>query len=187
MPNASVDKNAYIPQNMLDGTNILVLVGPPLYTDVTDTGSQPLQPIGLIQGLEISTGRPQRQAGEIGSKAKYLLSSRGGRQMGIGRIMTDEANVLKALYRWHILKHQIPPTLLPGGIVWTDLDHPLFKNPIGVQLTLRRIEADGTVLIHESVYLNNVTVSSIGAQVAEGERGMMENVAVTWTHTDNIN
>lgn len=193
----SIDNNYYTSENILSGDNILIYVGPADVNKLLEGGVGPLaEPgeddtstahklklVGLLQGFNSSTARPQRQVPELGSKAKYLLSSRGQKQMALGRLMTDKGSVLHALYR--SLLSEYPNIGRPKGTIWTSLDHPIFRKPIGMLIRIVRYDNDNPIDI-DKTYFSDLTVTSIGSQINEGDRGIAENVSITWAKTDSL-
>ena len=191
MSQNSIDNNAYIPESILGGDNILLCCCAPVYKITPPSPNyNKMYPIGLVQGLSTSTGRPIRQVSELGSNAKYLLTSSGMKQISASRIMTTKASFFKACYKWYI-KHGNsgnPPNTntLPQGNIWIDMDHPLLKKPLGLCMLTFQINTDNSRSYIESVYMDNVTLSSNASQYAEREVGVGENITMTWTNTTNI-
>lgn len=191
----SVDLNNYTSENIISGDNIILYVGPAKYNvngnwHLVDPGEddsrQTLKLVGLAQGINFSTARPQRQVPELGSKAKYLVSSRGQKQMSISRIMTTQGSILYALYRSLVEgddPDNVPLVKKPAGRIWMSMDHPLFKKPIGVMLRLVRYGEDESVTDLQRTYFEDVTVASLGSQITEGERGIAENMNMQWALT----
>lgn len=193
---SSVDNITYTSEKILSGDNMLMYVGPAsmealaALSDATaiaepgeDEGNNIVRLVGLVQGFNSSTSRPQRQVPELGSKAKYLVSSRGQKQMAIGRLMTDKGNVLRALYESYIKTN--PQASLPKGKIWLSLDHPLFKTPIGIMMRIVRYTGDGHIELQRD-YFSDVIIASIGTQITEGDRGIAENVSMLWSKTETV-
>ena len=183
----SIDTNTYTGDDILGGDNIILYVGPKTKPETLtfaapggDEGSNTLRLLGLAQGIVINTSRPQRQVPELGSKAKYLLSSRGQKQMSISRLMCTQHNILKALYAGTIGGAR------PRGNIWLSTDHPLFRKPFGLLIRVVQYNDDGVIsdVPNGKRYLGNVTLGSVGMQANEGDRGVAENVTLMWSSTE---
>lgn len=191
----STDLNSYTSENILSGDNVLIYVGPARINPdemgpVPEPGEDDtsvtykIKLVGLVQGINFSTARPQRQVPELGSKAKYLVSSRGQKQMSMARLMTDHGNVLNAMYR--AMTENVENVNKPKGKIWLALDHPLFRKPIGVMLRLIRYDDNGDPSELQRTYFCDATIASIGAQVNEGDRGIADNVSMLWAETIDL-
>lgn len=184
MADKSVDNNVYTGDDILGGDNIILYVGPMTKPSIIilpnpgDENSGDMKLLGLAQGISISTNRPQRQVTELGSKAKYLLSSRGQKQISLSRLMCNQHNILNALYAG------TPYTNLPSGNIWLSTDHPLFKKPFGILLRVVKYNDEGDIeTVNYNRYLENVTLGGVGMQANEGDRGIAENVTLMWSST----
>lgn len=182
----SVDNNVYTGDDILGGDNIILYVGPKtkptngisLANPGGNESSNVMKLLGLAQGISIGTNRPQRQVTELGSKAKYVLSSRGQKQISISRLMCNQHNILKALYAGET------STGRPKGNIWLSTDHPLFKKPFGMLLRVVKYTDDGGIEdVGKKRYLENVTLGGVGMQANEGDRGIAENVTLMWSTT----
>ncbi|MDP3014074.1 MAG: hypothetical protein Q8M92_07535 [Candidatus Subteraquimicrobiales bacterium] len=189
----SADGQTYTSVDILGGDNLVIYVGPPTKPPSGVTAPEPgdddggttdagkFKLVGLCQNLNIGTNRPQRQVPELGSSAKYIVSSRGSKQGSMARIITDGGSVLYCLYKYY--RAQNPAASVPNGKIWISIDDPIFKQPIGLMFRIMERLPSGELSQKETIYLEDVTISSIGQGVNEGDRGYMDTLTFTWTET----
>lgn len=193
----SIDGLSYSSNNLFGGDNLVVYVGPAQFNLPNasawltfpdpggDDSNTRCKLVGVIQQLSVQSGRPQRQINEIGSNAKYLVSSRGQKQMTIARIVTTHGNVLYAMYR-SLLEWGNNPAIGPAGKIWLTLSHPICRRPVGLAFVAGSYDESNTWIPREIKYHENVVVSSIGTQITEGDVGIADNLSLTWSNTIKI-
>ncbi|MDD2297661.1 MAG: hypothetical protein PHX79_07600 [Sphaerochaetaceae bacterium] len=196
MPNTvSVDKNSYTSKGLLGGTNIIIYCGPSKQADASalsfpdpgqdDSGANKFKLVGVIQDMAIQAGRPQRQLGELGSAAKYMITSRGQKSMTINRIVTYHGSGLHALYRYMYenMDEDIRKKAFPHGKIWTFLSHPVFLNPVGLIFRYVNYDDQGNIQDIRKKYHEDVYVAGVGAQITEGDIGITDNLSLSWSNT----
>ena len=191
----SVDGVGYASNDLVGGDNIIVYVGPAKYTpgegqNLTypapaedDTLPTQYKLVGVIQQLSVQSGRQQRQINEIGSNAKYLVSSRGQKQMTISRIVTTTGSVLYSLYRFATMSEG---KVGPSGNIWMTMSHPIFRKPIGLIFVVGYYDDNNEWNAKEIKYHEDVVISSVGTQITEGDVGVADNLSLVWSNTITI-
>jgi hypothetical protein len=191
----SIDTNNYTSKGLLGGTNIIIYCGPSKQSDASnmvfpdpggdDSGPTSFKLVGVIQEMAIQAGRPQQQLGELGSSAKYLISSRGQKSMTINRIVTYQGSALYSLYRYMYEKtaEADRAKVFPHGKIWTFLRHPVFLNPVGLVFRYVNYDSDGELIEIKKKYHEDVYVASVGAQITEGNVGIADNLSLSWSNT----
>lgn len=197
----SIDGGDYTSNGLLGGTNLIVYAGPSKVSRATELNLQMPNPgetdanydqyklVGLIQSLGLQAGRPQRQIGELGSLAKYLVSSRGQKSMTIDRIVTYKGTGLFAMYRY-MYENTNPADRgkrFPAGQIWTFMNHPVFLNPVGLLFRFVNYSEEGEMFDIAHKYHEDVTISSVGIQMTEGDIGIADNMSISWSNTADYN
>lgn len=175
--------------DFVGGDGIIIAPGPPLFSDLSNDGVSVnnLETIGLIQGLNINSSKGLKKFGELGSSARYIVTTRGRKVASLPRIITKQRNILKALYSYvvevqHGNKTNDPwfeGIHYPNGNIWKNIDHELFKRSIGLLVIMKT----GDHRILGKIYLENVLIENMNDAVADRDRGIAENVTMTWART----
>ncbi len=174
----------------IGGDGIIVAPGPALLANMSTYGYGviDLKPIGLLQGLDVNTFKRVNKTSELGTHARYNTTSRGDKVIAIPRIITKQSNLLKAMYNFlldveHGENSDEPWTVetgdYPYGNIWKNIDHPLFKKPTGLLIEMMNGKRELLML----AYLENVLIQQMSDVVAEGQRGLAENVVIKWAKT----
>jgi len=129
--------------------------------------------IGMAQSISVNTSKRIDQIPEMGTNEKYLVVDRGNKSMSISRILTEDMNLLKALYSKSSDSTGI------NGLMWKDLDNEVFKTPIALKMVIKN--NDGTV--PTEIGLGGVLISGISEDSKEGAKGVVESVSLTWAKT----
>ena len=176
----NVENENVVSSDFIGGDGVAIAVGPAL---IPITSLIDLKIIALIQSADISSGKNISQVGELGTDSKYLVSRRGIKAMRVARMVTEETNALKAFYSY-VINNGIS-TNYPGGNIWKNLDHSLFKIPIGLLLIdyTGYNEDAGSRIIIGAPYLENTLFEEIGDVAREGEMGVIENFQFKWGNT----
>jgi len=103
-----------------------LLSGPP-EAAMAHVGS--MTPIGMVQGIQYATARQSADIPELGAKHYHTFGSRFKHNITIGRIWARSANLLGALYRWHI--RQLTTDNVQGGSPGARLMYdPAYRQPV---------------------------------------------------------
>lgn len=191
----SIDNNDYTTRGLLGGTNVIIYCGPSKQIDAEglyfpDPGEDDSAPnkyklVGVVQQMAIQAGRQQNQIGELGSAAKYIITSRGQKNMTINRIVTYHGSGLHALYRYMYenMDEDVRKKVFPHGKIWTFLGHPVFLNPVGLIFRYVNYDMEGNIQDIRKKYHEDVYVASVGAQIVEGDIGITDNLSLSWSNT----
>jgi len=174
---SNVTSEEVVSSDFIGGDGVAIAVGPAI---MPSDSLIDLKVIALLQSADISSGKNITQIGELGTDSKYLTSRRGIKALRAARMVTEDTNALKAFYSWEITAN--PGISHPGGNIWKNLDHSLFKRPIGLLLIYYTGEASNRTIIG-SAYLENALFEDIGDVAREGEMGVIENFQFKWGDT----
>jgi hypothetical protein len=186
----SGDKQGYHPDDIIGGDTIKIYASTELSDDSEETSSSvgglfdSENMVGLVQNYSISSNLPISQVGEIGGTKKYLLSSKASKTINFNRIVSEDANVLKAFY------HNLVGGTPLGGNMWTDLDHPIFNNPItiGIEIYSGNVDpgfSDPTVVAQ--IVLDECLPMNVSGASQQGTRGIADTISFKWHNTKYIN
>ena len=167
------------------GDGIFIAPGPALFKDLNpEEGSAGLHVIVLFLAMDLNSSKNTITVGELGTVKKFLISMRGVKAMILSRLETEDDNILRAVYSYLIAQHPdwVEGLNYPKGPIWENLDHQLFKMPIGLSLTYVDGEPNNREIIGK-LYLENCQVANIGGSGTEGQKGVFNNLTIRWAQT----
>jgi hypothetical protein len=159
----------------------LVLVGPARVSSVAGEGTNfaGLQPVGMLQQMQISQQRAVQPVQSIGSGRNYFLAGKPMVNFSIGRLFAKGPNLHRALYR-NIMnnatingfnpKEPAAASNNPDSVF--NMDSEMFLVPFGLVLAFR--DKSGGSL--GSFYVESCMIASYTIGVAAGQNMVMENV-----------
>lgn len=155
----------------------LVLVGPARQSSVSDFSK--LQPVGMLQQMQVSQQRAVQPLQSIGSGRNYFLAGKPMVNFSIGRLFAKGPNLYRALYK-NIMNDATISGFNPkepaAASNTTDsvfnMDSEMFLVPFGLVVAFR--DKSGGSL--GSFYIESCMISSYSIGVAAGQNMVMENV-----------
>lgn len=155
----------------------LVLVGPARHSDSQNFSK--LQPIGMLQQMQVSQQRPVQPLQAIGSGRNYFLAGKPMVNFSIGRLFAKGPNLYRALYR-NIMDENIIKGFNPEEKAASNgntdavfnMDSEMFLVPFGMVVAFR--DKSGGNL--GSFYIESCMISSYSIGIAAGQNMVMENV-----------
>ena len=155
----------------------LVLVGPARQSNVSDFSK--LQPVGMLQQMQVSQQRAVQPAQAIGSGRTYFLAGKPMVNFSIGRLFAKGPNLHRALYRNIMSNATIegfnpkePATASNNPDAVFNMDSEMFLVPFGLVVAFR--DKSGGSL--GSFYIESCMISSYTIGVVAGQNMVMENV-----------
>lgn len=155
----------------------LVLVGPARHSSVANYSD--LQPVGMLQQMQVSQQRPVQPLQAIGSGRNYFLAGKPMVNFSIGRLFAKGPNLHRALYK-NIMnnatlngfnpKEPASASNNPDSVF--NMDSEMFLVPFGLVVAFR--DKSGGSL--GSFYIESCMISSYSIGVAAGQNMVMENV-----------
>lgn len=103
-PNSAFDQVVWkdeLPSELPTTPHTFLFSGPPLHT-LADADT--LTPIGMVQDVTYNAQRQIAQIAELGNRYYRIVGGRWNHAVSIQRIMSKQANLVGALYRWHLRK-----------------------------------------------------------------------------------
>lgn len=155
----------------------LVLVGPARQSSVSNFST--LQPVGMLQQMQVSQQRAVQPLQSIGSGRNYFLAGKPMVNFSIGRLFAKGPNLYRALYK-NIMNDATIQGFNPkepaAASNTTDsvfnMDSEMFLVPFGLVVAFR--DKSGGSL--GSFYMESCMISSYSIGVAAGQNMVMENV-----------
>jgi len=155
----------------------LVLVGPARHSSVADYSV--LQPVGMLQQMQVSQQRPVQPLQAIGSGRNYFLAGKPMVNFSIGRLFAKGPNLHRALYK-NIMNNATIEGFNPSERASAsnnpdsvfNMDSEMFLVPFGLVVAFR--DKSGGSL--GSFYIESCMISSYSIGVAAGQNMVMENV-----------
>ena len=155
----------------------LVLVGPARHSSVADYSA--LQPVGMLQQMQVSQQRPVQPLQAIGSGRNYFLAGKPMVNFSIGRLFAKGPNLHRALYK-NIMNNATlngfnpaePASASNNPDSVFNMDSEMFLVPFGLVVAFR--DKSGGSL--GSFYIESCMISSYSIGVAAGQNMVMENV-----------
>lgn len=195
-----IDEDPIIsPGEIVGGDSIVIRSSLAVYDDVVDiefADDENEYIIGLVQGLSITANRAIRSVYQIGEVDPLLISSTGQKALNMSSIITEETNLIKALYKCTMNNRD---ALLGAGKIsneqlaildqYVNLNMPeglirdITRIPFGLMLYF--MTGDGDIL--EVVHLGHCILSSDDNAVEAGTRGIGESNSILWQKTTIIN
>lgn len=158
-------------------------------------GGVALDIIGLVQGISIASSRAMRQIYQVGQTDPIIISSVGPKTLNMSSIISEETNLIRALYSQMIEKAQA----LQAREFITEAQYEILKKynnleiPEGLPRDLMRIpfglilmfmSGDGELI--EAIHLGHCLLASDSNTVEAGTRGVNEANAIMWQKTSYV-
>lgn len=160
--------------------------------DIEDSGDKD---IGLVQGLSFGSSRAMRQIYQVGQVDPVLISSVGQKTLSMSSIISEETNLLRALYRAMVMGADAMAQLgyiTPGQEfvlnkykqmeIPEGLPRDLMRIPFGLILMI--LSGEGDLL--EAIHLGHCLVASDSTSVEAGTRGVGGANTIMWQKTTYI-
>lgn len=161
-----------------------LFAGPARFTGLSgDAGA--LLPIGLTDGIAMSSNPQLSRLFEIGSNRSFFTRGKTTHSLQMGKMLADQHNILSALsnqaYR-PLLNDQgqsAGGADSPNPDIKMNLDSEFFNVPFGLLLLFKtRGGGDGTGKILTALYLEYCMFSSYNFQISSQAPVIVENVAI---------
>lgn len=157
--------------------NTLVLAGPARLPK--DNYNEVLQPVGMIQNLNVGHNRPTQPMMMLGSGRMFFLAGKGQITFNIGRLWVNGRNLLRVLYTsalrngLDVANFDEPPIRENASEkFWINLDSELFYIPFGLAVLFRSVSHDPV----GAFYIELCMLNSWATGLAAGQNLIMENV-----------
>jgi hypothetical protein len=169
-----------------DATSIFA--GPARFSGIGSDAAN-LYPIGLSDGLSMSSNPQLAQLFEIGSNRSFFTRGKTTHTLSLGKMLADQQNILSALsynaYRPNVLSGG---TGAPGADYPTvdspikmNIDSEYFNVPFGIMLLFKtRGGGDGSGKILTALYLESCMFSNYSFSVASQSPVIVENIAISF-------
>lgn len=145
---------------------------------------QELPALGLVQSLNIGTAKGVAEVGEIGTEGTANVPTAVGRRQGtLVKIVTKEASLLHAIYRKELEEN---PELERPAVThgqWENLDHPLFKRPVGLILAYLRLDEDQRPVVDQYEWLQGVLLGRVSHARQYGTIAVSDEATISWDKT----
>ena len=163
------------PVTLADGINVIIGVGP---AEITDTIIEDITVIGALQGLGIQSNMITMKVGELGTKAKRLITQKGQTAASLSKLVLANGNLLYNLYHDDIATDQ------PAGKMWYGLnDNKVYDKKIGIFVGFLNKDRDDFI---DKIYLENVSVINAGDEIVQGSHAIVNNAVLMFEKDDFI-
>ena len=163
----------------------LVLAGPPrkgtmsTTEETSDSGSQSLLAIGMLQSIQFTQTKPTQPMMAIGSGRSFFVSGKAQTQWTIARLFVNGRNLLRVLYH-NAIKSSIqvqnfddPAAKSANSNYFINLDSELYYVPFGLACFFRNKSHD----LVGSFYAELAMINSYAVQANAGQNMILENVS----------
>ena len=194
-----LDNNAIIsPGEIVGGDTILLISSLASYDSMVDySGSwnEDSYFIGLVQGISINSSRMVRAIHQVGTDSPMLISSVGQKSMNTASVLSEDDNLINALYKCTIDNRQ---QLLADGVInekqkavldkyarikmTEGLPKDLMRIPFGLKLMFMSGAGD----LIASFHLGHCMLTGDNNTVEAGTRGIGESNGIMWQKTTTI-
>jgi hypothetical protein len=164
--------------------SLMLFGGPSRFTGLAGDASV-LLPIGLTDGLAMSSNPQLARLFEIGSNRSFFTRGKTVHSLQLGKMLADQKNILAALsanaYRpiMNIGGMSGPGAESPNPDIMMNLDSEFFSVPFGLMILFKtRGGGDGTGKILTALYLEYCMFSNYSFQVASQSPVIVENIAI---------
>lgn len=161
-----------------------LFAGPARFTGLSGDASV-LLPIGLTDGLAMSSNPQLARLFEIGSNRSFFTRGKTIHSLQLGKMLADQQNILAALssnaYRPAINDAGMgaPGADSPNPNIKMNLDSEFFGVPFGLLVLFKtRGGGDGTGKVLTALYLEYCMFSSYNFQINSQSPVIVENVAI---------
>lgn len=172
-----------ISPNMMSGDEVMIAVADPLSSKGLPVDND-YHIVGYVNASQLSSGRGVTNVGELGSKALFTILTTGTMQASLQRMFV-KMSLLKAIYS--VLDYETISPELANSEVWIDLDDPIFDRPINMMFIYFDNNAESQDLTArtpmQKIILRNAVIGSIGMNIGEGSRMIMESCTIAWEET----
>lgn len=184
-----LDEDAVVSPGEITGGDNIIINACPHKKDAYDALNLDGEFVGLVQGISFQSGRSVRAIYEVGKPRPFLTSSKGGKQLSISAIISEDANVITSMYKYMIKNRE---ALYSEGWITEStkgvlakyassnmvegMATDLLRIPFGLEITF--LSGSGDVL--QTVYLEDCMMASNASSVSAGTRGIGEETSVPW-------
>lgn len=184
-----LDEDAVVSPGEITGGDSIIIKACPHKKDAYDTLNVDGEFVGLVQGISFQSGRSVRAIYEVGKPRPFLVSSKGGKQLSISAIISEDANVITSMYKYMIKNRD---GLYGGGWITErtkgvlakyiqsnvveGMATDLLKIPFGLEISF--FSGSGDIL--QTVYLEDCMMASNASSVSAGTRGIGEETSIPW-------
>jgi hypothetical protein len=160
-----------------------IFAGPARFSGIS--GSTTLLPIGLSDGLSMSSNPQLARLFEIGSNRSFFTRGKTVHSLSLGKMLADQQNILAALsknaYRPAINSQGVtgPGADTPNPDIMMNVDSEYFNVPFGLMIMFKtRGGGDGTGKVLSALYLEYCMFAGYSFQVASQSPVIVENISV---------
>lgn len=184
-----LDEDAVVSPGEITGGDSIIIKAGPHKKDAYDELKLDGVFVGLVQGISFQSGRSVRAIYEVGKSRPFLISSKGGKQLSISAIISEDANVITSMYKYMINNREelhahgwitentkvVLGQYARSNIV-EGMATDLLKIPFGLEISF--LSGSGDVL--QTVYLEDCMMASNASSVSAGTRGIGEETSIPW-------
>ena len=162
-----------------------LFAGPARFSGINGSTSA-LLPIGLSDGLSMSSNPQLARLFEIGSNRSFFTRGKTVHSMSLGKMLADQQNILSALSAnaYRDLPQNIGGTGAPGAVspnpnIKMNIDSEYFNVPFGLMIMFKsRGGGDGNGKILSALYLEYCMFAGYSFQVASQSPVIVENINI---------
>lgn len=161
-----------------------IFAGPARFTGLSGNTAN-LLPIGLVDGIGMSSSPSLQRLYEIGSNRAFFTRGKTMSQISFSKILADQANILKALtynaYRPTMDTDgpKAPGADAPNADIMLNIDSEYFSVPFGLMLMFKtRGGNDGSGKILAALYLEYCMFSNYSFNIAASSPVIQEGIAI---------
>lgn len=162
----------------------MLFAGPARFTGLAGDASV-LLPIGLTDGISMSSNPQLARLFEVGSNRSFFTRGKTTHSLQLGKMLADQKNILAALssQAYRPLMNDVgqgsPGADSPNPDIMMNLDSEYFNVPFGLLMLFKtRGGGDGTGKILTAIYLEYCMFSNYAFQVASQSPVIVENVGI---------
>jgi hypothetical protein len=160
-----------------------LFAGPARFTGLNGN-AQDLTPIGLTDGISMSTSPSLARLFEIGSNRSFFTRGKTAHSVSLSKMLADQQNILAALtavsYRGLYTTSSSAGSTSPTSNIMMNLDSEYFSAPFGLMLVFKtrggNQDTNGKVLT--ALYLEYCMFSNYGFSVASTSPVISEGVGI---------
>lgn len=165
-------------------SSTVIYAGPARFTGLSGDASI-LVPIGLMDGLSISSSAGVSPLWEIGSDRAFFTRGKTQHSLSVGKMLADQQSILYAMsqvaYRplQNVSGLSEPGAESPNPQIMMNLDSEYFNVPLGILVVFKtRGGGDGYGKVLTGLYLESCVFQNYQFQVASQAPVIVENVSV---------
>lgn len=159
-----------------------LFAGPARFTGLSGS-AQDLLPIGLTDGIGMSTNPSLARLFEIGSNRSFFTRGKTAHAVQLSKMLADQQNILAALtkvsYRGIYNPSSAPGASTPNPNIMMNLDSEYFSAPFGLMLLFKtRGGGDTSGKVLTALYLEYCMFSNYQFSIASTSPVIVENIGI---------